>query len=161
MEIFAQIYTTMDREGPANGGSFNKETIQMIRNLVVGNRVQVSWLHDGHLRVMGSDVLVPNYPEGMFVGYLLKTSNRWIDVQNIEEGKPWRFYLPWVGGYPSEGGGYDRKVLSQLQDQSPTDPVRFSWEYKPDPPLFRFMKKFTIKPPFWVGKNSLNPEKFG
>lgn len=145
-------------EGPANGGSFDQAMIQLIAELVVGNRVQIVWAHDGHLRVLRAKILQPKYPEGTFVGYLLKSSNRWIDVQNPDEGKPWRFYLPWLGGYPSEGGGYNKQILRELSNRKPTDPVRFSWKYKSRPTIESVYEN-VIDPiiPFWVGKKLPEP----
>jgi len=146
--------------GPANGGSFDLATIQLIEDLVVGNRVVVNWVHDGHLRLRHAVVQKPKYPEGIFVGYLLRSSKRWIDVQNIDEGKPWRFYLPWVGGYPSEGGGYDQQILKDLANRSPTDPVRFSWKYKLRPTIvYVYEKLLDTTTPFWVGKKLPEPKR--
>jgi hypothetical protein len=140
-------------KGPANGGGFDADTLDQMKELVVGNRVEVEWVHDGHLRVLSARVLMPKYPEGTFVGYLLRSSKRWIDVQNIDEGKPWRFYLPWVGGYPSEGGGYDTKILRELQIRKATDPVRFKWKYTLRPTIVSvFDKLVDTTTPFWVGK---------
>jgi len=145
--------------GPANGGRFNQSIIDLIDRLIVGNRIKVEWFFDQHLRVLDAELLRPDFQEGIFVGYLLKISSRWIDAQNIKEGKPRRFYLPWVGGYPSEGGGYDKEILKELNERKPTDPVRFSWEYKNRPILVSLFKKerdYTI--PFWVGKNLPKPK---
>lgn len=140
-------------KGPANGGGFDTETLKQMKEIVVGNRVEVNWFHDGHLRVLSARVLMPKYPEGTFVGYLLRSSKRWIDVQNIDEGKPWRFYLPWVGGYPSDGGGYDTKILKDLQIRKATDPVRFKWKYNLRPTIVSvFDKLVDTTTPFWVGK---------
>ncbi|NDH17459.1 MAG: hypothetical protein EBY48_10375 [Opitutae bacterium] len=74
-------------------------------------------------------------------------------MQNIDEGKPWRFYLPWVGGYPSDGGGYDTKILKDLQIRKATDPVRFKWKYNLRPTIVSvFDKLVDTTTPFWVGK---------
>ena len=32
----------------------------------------VKWVHDGHLRLLDAEILVPKYEEGTFIGYLLK-----------------------------------------------------------------------------------------
>ena len=147
-------------EGPANGGAFDRKTIALIDELAVGNRVMVKWVHDGHLRLLDAEILVPKYEEGTFIGYLLKTGKRWIDVQNIEEGKPWRFYLPWVGGYPSEGGGYDRRILRDLENHNPTDPIKFSWKYRSRPTVVSVFEKVVDSiTPFWVGKKLPPPRQ--
>ena len=149
-------------EGPANGGAFDRKTIALIDELAVGNRVMVKWVHDDHLRLLDAEILVPKYEEGTFIGYLLKTGKRWIDVQNIEEGKPWRFYLPWVGGYPSEGGGYDRRILRDLENHNPTDPIRFSWKYRSRPTVVSVFEEVVDSiTPFWVGKKLPHQNRSG
>ncbi len=144
-------------KGPANGGKFKTETIEMIEQLIVGNRVEVKWMHDGFLRILDARTIRPSKKEGVFVGYILKMSNRWIDLQNIDEGKPWRFYLPWVGGLPEQGGGYDQKVFKAFKYHKPYEPIRFSWVYKNRPTIVSTYE--TVRDtfvPFWVGKK-FNP----
>jgi len=147
-------------QGPANGGTFEPKTIELLNDLVVGNRISVRWSMDEHLRLLDAQVLPPKAEGGIFIGYIIRTSNRWIDAQNIDEGKPWRFYLPWVGGYPSEGGGYDLEFLLDLKSRKPTDPVRFSWEYKGRPTvvsLYEKVRDSTV--PFWLGKKLPEPKR--
>ena len=149
-------------QGPANGGSFKPETILLLNDLVVGNRISVRWSMDQHLRLVGAQILPPKTQGGIFIGYILKTSNRWIDAQNIDEGKPWRFYLPWVGGYPSEGGGYDLQILRDLKNRNPTDPIRFSWKYSGRPTVVSFYEEVRDSiTPFWVGKKLPSPQRIG
>lgn len=146
-------------QGPANGGSFEPKTILLLNDLVVGNRISVRWSMDQHLRLEDAQILPPKTQGGIFIGYIIKTSNRWIDVQNIDEGKPWRFYLPWVGGYPSEGGGYDLQVLRDLKNRNPTDPIRFSWKYSGRPTLVSLYEEVRDSiTPFWVGKKLPHPK---
>ena len=149
-------------QGPANGGSFKPEKILLINDLVVGNRISVRWSMDQHLRFVDAQILPPKTQGGIFIGYILKTSNRWIDAQNIDEGKPWRFYLPWVGGYPSEGGGYDLQILQDLKNRNPTDPIRFSWKYSSRPTVVSFYDEVRDSiTPFWVGKKLTSPKMIG
>jgi hypothetical protein len=140
-------------KGPANGGKFKSETIELIDELIVGNRIQIDWMYDGFLRIIDAEVIKPPHDNGIFVGYIMKMSPRWIDVQNIDERRPWRFYLPWSGGYPEEGGGYDPKVLTRFKTHEPTDPIRFSWVYKDRPTIvstYDTVRDTTA--PFWIGK---------
>ena len=78
--------------------------------------------------------------KNLFEGYVLEIGDKWIDVQNTNEGVPWRFYLPWVGGYPRSGGGYDEKILEPLREHEPTSPIIFEWKYELRP---RIVKLFT------------------
>jgi hypothetical protein len=140
-------------KGPANGGKFKSETIELIDELIVGNRIQIDWLYDGFLRIIDAKIIKPPHTNGIFVGYIMKMSQRWIDVQNIDERRPWRFYLPWIGGYPEEGGGYDPKILTRFKTHEPTDPIRFSWVYKDRPTIvstYDTVRDATV--PFWLGK---------
>ena len=127
-------------KGPSRGGSFSAQIIQLIDSLVVGNRVILKWYWDNHLRVENVELIMPAWEDELFEGYVLKIGDKWVDVQNKDEGVPWRFYLPWVGGYPSSGGGYDQSILDPLREHEPTSPIIFEWEYELRP---RIKKLFT------------------
>ena len=50
------------------------------------------------------EMIRPGKEKGMFEGYLLEIGDRWIDVQNADEGTS--AFLFTVGGwYPQNGGG--------------------------------------------------------
>ena len=87
-------------DGPSSGGGFAQNDLKSISKLVVGNRVKLEWFWENHLRIGSVQVILPGQTGGIFKGYILETSDRWVDAQNLHEGVPWRFYLPWVGGYP-------------------------------------------------------------
>ena len=156
--------------GPSKGGGFSSKVIKHFDQLVVGNRVHLSWFWNGHLRTSSVRVELPKEKDGLFQGYLLEVGDKWIDVQNIDEGKPWRFYLKWIGGYPENGGGYDPKIFGFLKDHRPTDPVRFYWSYDVRPRIERFIDKYEeedvpfyeIKevPPWLAAPESLEEMKF-
>ena len=146
--------------GPSRGGSFNKEIITLIDSLVVGNRVLMQWYWNGHLRVENVQVILPKWKKNLFEGYVLEIGDKWIDVQNTNEGVPWRFYLPWVGGYPRSGGGYDEKILEPLREHEPTSPIIFEWKYELRPRIVKLFtrEEITTKPfyemeeiPPWLG----------
>ena len=140
-------------ESPSRGGGFDPRMLEVISNLVVGNRVYLSWHWDGHLRINQVDIIVPPEESGTFEGYLLEVGDKWIDVQNFNEGKPWRFYLPWIGGYPQGGGGYDREMLKFFHDHNPKIPVYFDWRFDLRPRITRIVKYEEAKfVPFFVGK---------
>ena len=147
-------------KGPTRGGSFNKEIITLIDSLVVGNRVLMQWYWNGHLRVENVQVILPKWKKNLFEGYVLEIGDKWIDVQNTNEGVPWRFYLPWVGGYPRSGGGYDEKILEPLREHEPTSPIIFEWKYELRPRIVKLFtrEEITTKPfyemeeiPPWLG----------
>ena len=147
-------------KGPARGGSFKEEIISKIDSLVVGNRVLLLWYWNGHLRVENVQVILPKWKKSLFEGYVLEIGDKWIDVQNKNEGVPWRFYLPWVGGYPHSGGGYDEKILEPLREHEPTSPIIFEWKYELRPRIVKLFtrEEITTKPfyeideiPPWLG----------
>ena len=81
--------------GPSSGGGFDQDDLRIIAKLVVGNRVRLEWFWENHLRIGRVQVTPPGQSGGIFKGYILGTSDRWVDAQNLHEGIPWRFYLPW------------------------------------------------------------------
>jgi len=139
--------------GPSSGGGFDSKDLKMITNLVVGNRVRLHWFWENHLRIDRLRVISPPQSGGIFKGYVLETSDRWIDVQSSRESVPWRFYLPWSGGYPRNGGGYDKKLLDELNQRIATDPVRFRWVYDQRSRIVELYERGEDQfVPFYVGK---------
>jgi len=139
--------------GPSSGGGFDQNDLRSIAKLVVGNRVRLEWFWENHLRIGTVQVTPPGQNGGIFKGYILGTSDRWVDAQNLHEGIPWRFYLPWVGGYPSNGGGYDQSLLNDLTSRMPTDPVRFKWVYDERSRIVELFEQGDDQfVPFYVGK---------
>ena len=138
---------------PSSGGGFDPKDIKLIAELVVGNRVKLDWFWENHLRIGNLELLRPLQNNGVFKGYVLQTSDRWIDVQNPQEGVPWRFYLPWVGGYPQNGGGYDQGIIEEINERPANDPIRFSWIYDR---RSRMVQLYGVEDyefvPFYVGK---------
>ena len=126
-------------DGPSKGGGFDPATLARIKQLVVGNRVNITWFFDGHLRLISVEHEMPEEKGGIFEGYVLEVGDRWIDAQNKDEGKPWRFYLKWNGGYPENGGGYDLEVLEELKNHEPTNPIRFHWSFDLRPRIDRVL----------------------
>jgi hypothetical protein len=126
-------------DGPSKGGGFDPATLSCIKQLVVGNRVNVTWFWDGHLRLISVEHEMPEEKGGIFEGYVLEVGDRWIDAQNKDEGKPRRFYLKWNGGYPENGGGYDHEVLEELKNHEPTNPIRFHWSFDLRPRIDRVL----------------------
>ena len=151
----------------AYNGSFNSEIINQINELIVGNRVSLDWELNDHLRVIGIQVIKPNWKNDLFEGYLLEIGDKWIDVQNKDEGYPWRFYLPWVGGYPQNGGGYDQSIIELLRDHKPTNPIIFEWKYELRPRIVKLFSReeLSFKPfyeidsvPPWLGTPTLSTQ---
>ena len=50
----------------AYNGSFNSEIINQINELIVGNRVSLDWELNDHLRVIGIQVIKPNWKNDLF-----------------------------------------------------------------------------------------------
>lgn len=158
--------------GPSRGGGFDRASLSRFKELVVGNRVSMTWTWDGHLRAHEIGVILPGRESGMFEGYLLEIGDRWIDVQNADEKIPWRFYLPWVGGYPENGGDYDHRIIEPLREHQPTNPIIFEWKYQLRPRIVKLVtrEEISFKPfyemdnvPPWLGppgqnKNMFNPK---
>ena len=46
-------------DAPSKGGGFDAETLELIEELVVGNRVNLAWFWDGHLRLAAVEHEIP------------------------------------------------------------------------------------------------------
>jgi hypothetical protein len=146
---------------PSKGGRFDPEMLGLISSTVVGNRVEVKWKFDGHLRVLGMAVIVPLEKEGVFVGKLIEIGDHWVDFQNPDDRIPWRFYLRWIGGYPENGGGYDGRSREELVAQKEEPLFRFHWSYDVRPRFGGLMKLENYQEPlFYYGKDEdTDPEE--
>ena len=145
---------------PTNGGGFDPKMIGRIGDLVVGNRVSLSWYWDGHLRVHKVKVIKPLLKNGVFAGYLLEKGDNWFDARTESGKTPWRFYARWVGGMPEDGGGYDTEKIGFLDDANPNLPIRFSWSYDFRPRIDEFIDEGEDEEafvPFYEGKKLLRP----
>jgi hypothetical protein len=146
---------------PSKGGRFDPETLDLIASTVVGNRVEVKWKFDGHLRVLGMAVVVPLERKGVFVGKLIEIGDHWVDFENPDDRIPWRFYLRWIGGYPENGGGYDGRSREELIAQKEEPLFRFHWSYDVRPRFGGLMKLENYQEPlFYYGKDeNAEPEE--
>ncbi len=158
---FTHRYLSPWRGGsPTNGGGFEPKILEQMDDLVVGNRVWMSWYWDGHLRVKKIRVIKPMQKNGVFAGYLLEKGDNWFDVRSESGTPPWRFYARWVGGLPEEGGGYDTEKLGFLDEIDPNLPIRFSWSYDFRPRIDKFIEDEDDEDefvPFYVGKKLYRP----
>ena len=141
-------------DSPARGGGFDLKTLGDFKELVVGNRVQLDWFWDGHLRVRSIKIINPFKRKGVMNGILVQKGDRWIDVESEDSFLPWRFYPKWVGGMPESGGGYNPTTLAFFDKFDVNDPVRIVWSYDHRPRIERFIEqeREDVFVPFYEGK---------
>jgi len=140
---------------PTNGGGFDSKVVEKIDELVVGNRVWLSWYWDGHLRIKKIRLVKPKKESGVFAGYLLEKGDKWFDARSEGAKIPWRFYVRWRGGLPENGGGYDTASLDSLDDVDPNLPIRFAWSYDFRPRFDEFLDEEEEEEfvPFYQGRS--------
>ncbi|MBN37497.1 MAG: hypothetical protein CMI29_03445 [Opitutae bacterium] len=155
-EGFTHRYLSPWRGGsPTNGGGFDPKMMDKIGEIVVGNRIWISWYWDGHLRLKKIRMIRPRKHTGVFAGYLLDKGENWFDALTQREKIPWRFYVRWSGGLPEHGGGYDTESLDFLNDADPNLPIRFSWSYDFRPRFEKFIEEAEEEEkfvPFYEGR---------
>jgi hypothetical protein len=140
-------------QSPSRGGGFEPKLLANIQDLVVGNRVKMTWFWDGHLRVGEIKHLKPKKKSGIFNGILIQKGDKWIDVENEGSDERWRFYAQWVGGLPEDGGSYNPKTLEYFNNFNELDSVRFVWSYDHRPRIERFVEQPKDNfIPFYEGK---------
>ena len=146
---------------PARGGGFDLNMLEIFKDLIVGNRVYLNWFWDGHLRVLKVKNLKPLKKSGFFHGTLINKGDKWIDVEDIENNTPWRFYAKWVGGLPEHGGSYHSETLEFFEVFEVSTPVHFIWSYDHRPRIDRFIEQEEdVFVPFYIGKPPLgSPSK--
>ena len=139
---------------PARGGGFDLKTLDVFKELVVGNRVQLDWFWDGHLRVLKVNKIKPFNKSGFLNGTLIQKGDKWIDVESEKSFVPWRFYAKWVGGMPEAGGSYNPTTLAFFDKFNVNEPVRIVWSYDHRPRIERFIEQEIedVFVPFYEGK---------
>ena len=114
---------------PARGGGYDTRMLNEMAEIPIGNRIQLSWHWDGHLRVERLKLLRPFKSKGVVVGTIVNKGEKWIEILSSRNETPSRYYAKWVGGSPSKGGGYDREILSRLGELESGNKVKLVWSY--------------------------------
>lgn len=125
--------------GPPNrGGGYDRAVLGQLDDIPVGNRVQLTWHWDGHLRVDRLKLLRPYKRKGVTVGTILDKGDNWVEMSSSRFGIPFRYYARWVGGLPERGGGYDETTLSSIEELQPDDKVKLTWIFDVRPRIVSF-----------------------
>ena len=123
---------------PARGGGFNPTILQQMDSIAVGNRVELTWHWDGHLRVDRLKLLRPSRKKGTVAGHILDKGDKWIEVTPSKFGTPFRYYARWMGGSPEYGGRYHEPTLAFLEELELDDRVKLTWTYDIRPRILFF-----------------------
>ncbi len=116
--------------GPPNrGGGYDRAILSQFDEIPVGNRVQLTWHWDGHLRVDRLKLLRPYKRKGVVVGSIVDKGEMWVEVLSARYGIPSRYYVKWVGGSPGKGGGYDQATISRIGELESGYDVKLVWSY--------------------------------
>jgi hypothetical protein len=132
---------------PKNGGGLDKRMLALFRELIIGSRLKVAWLHDEHLRVVDIQVLqlpgqdaeegtgnttpkteeAPAQKEGKFIGVVVEKGENWILIRPDGEHESKKFFPRWIGGAPSQGGGLDKDALRAIHETPVGAHVSVAW----------------------------------
>ena len=99
-----------------------KLTIHTVSQLLSGDEVTITW-DEGQ----GKKWIQAINGRGTVAGTVTGRSGSWIEVAP-EGKKPQRFFPPWRGGNPAQGGGLDREVLEKMAAAKIGDAVLLTWE---------------------------------
>jgi hypothetical protein len=114
---------------PARGGGYDPQMLSLLEDIPIGNRVQLTWHWDGHLRVDRLKLLRPYKKKGAVVGTIVDKGEKWVEVLSSRYGIPSRYYAKWVGGSPDKGGGYDQAIISRIGELESGYKVKLVWSY--------------------------------
>jgi len=114
---------------PARGGGYDTQMLSHLEDIPIGNRVQLTWHWDGHLRVDHLKLLRPFKRKGVAVGTIVEKGEKWVEIISSRKGIPSRYYAKWVGGSPDKGGGYDQAIISRIGELESGYEVKLVWSY--------------------------------
>ena len=123
---------------PSRGGGFSPKVLGEMRDVAIGNRVELKWYWDGHLRVERLEPLLPTKKKGVLTGQVLDKGDKWIEITPTKFGTPFRYYARWIGGSPEHGGRYHEATLEFLDNLKVEDKVRLTWSYDVRPRILSF-----------------------
>ena len=150
-------------DSPARGGGFDPSILRELDAIAVGNRVELTWHWDGHLRVDRLKLLRPSRKKGVANGWVLEKGDKWVDVSSSKHGSPVRYYARWVGGAPDHGGSYHEPTLAFLEELEPADRVKLTWIYDVRPRILSLgmgddAEEENVFVPFYEKRNLLRPQ---
>lgn len=115
---------------PPTGG-MDKELLQAMIDRNIGDRVEIRWMKDDHVRVSSMRLLAlspkataqPGGEGGIVVGRVMQKGKDWVSVK-ANDGKPERYLPQRVIG---EKDQLDRDVLRALATAKVGDPIEIAW----------------------------------
>jgi hypothetical protein len=114
---------------PNRGGGYDRAVLSQFNEIPVGNRVQLTWHWDKHLRVDRLKLIRPLKRKGTTVGTIIDKGEMWVEILSDRYGIPSRYYVKWVGGSPEKGGGYDQAIISRLEELESGYDIKLLWSY--------------------------------
>jgi len=114
---------------PARGGGYDTQMLNQMADIPIGNRIQLSWHWDGHLRADRLKLLRPFKSKGVELGTIVNKGEKWVEILSSRNGISSRYYARWVGGSPDKGGCYDQGIISRIGELETGDEVKLVWSY--------------------------------
>lgn len=121
-------------------------TLELMKAIAIGTRVNLDWLFAERLRVMKIEVLKQKElgkeqedkkkeeaRKGTVTGIVSAKGTNWIEVTADGEEKGRRYVPHWKGGAPADGGGPDKAMLAKIKDTPLKSRVRIEWEFEERP----------------------------
>lgn len=71
--------------------------------------------------------------KGTVTGVVTAKGDNWIEVKADGEEKARRYVPHWRGGNPADGGGLDKKMLTQIREVPLKSRVRIEWIFQERP----------------------------
>ena len=148
---------------PARGGGYDPSILRKMDAIAVGNRVELTWHWNGHLRVDHLKLLRPSRKKGTVTGQVLDKGDKWIEITSPKFGTPFRYYARWMGGSPEHGGSYHEPTLAFLEGLEADDTVELTWTYDVRPRILFFGMggeegQEDVFVPFYEKRDRLRPQ---
>ncbi|HVL12009.1 MAG TPA: hypothetical protein VM529_05560 [Gemmata sp.] len=127
---------------PGRPEGTEKATLELLRTIPVGTRVNFDWLFAERMRVMkievlkqkdkgpGKDDKKEEHRKGVVTGLVTAKGDNWIEVTADGEEKGRRYVPHWRGGAPADGGGPDKEMVATIKGTPLKARVRVEWEFE-------------------------------
>jgi hypothetical protein len=124
---------------PADGGHLEESILKKIRELKVGDKVELKWMFEEHNRVLeikkiGSSENAfggeKKSEGGTMTGIVKAVGDNWIDVKAPDAEDAKHFIPRWIGGMPAKGGHLEESILKKIRELKVGDKVELKWMFE-------------------------------
>lgn len=125
---------------PEAGGGPDRDMLDNIAVLVIGNRVKLSWSYEEHLRIENVKMLEVKERKGSDLGVITARGEVWVEIKSTNGGANERYHVRAINGGPDNGGSFDKDAMQQMNKLKLGDKIAVQWEFEERKRISKILK---------------------